>query len=67
MWQDAELRGRIQETERTLARSMPMNEIQERQAQLKAEVETLERLVPMPASSFPDAGSNWSLWLAMLQ
>jgi hypothetical protein len=46
MWQDAELRGRIQETERTLARSMPMNEIQERQAQLKAEVETLERLVP---------------------
>jgi hypothetical protein len=25
---------------------MPMNEIQERQAQLKAEVETLERSVP---------------------
>jgi hypothetical protein len=44
-----------------------MNEIQERQAQLKAEVETLERLVPKASIFISDAGSNWTLRLAMLQ
>ncbi|CAK9878436.1 hypothetical protein BDL97_06G090500 [Sphagnum fallax] len=60
---DAELRGRIQETERTLARSMPMNEIQERQAQLKAEVETLERRMILASGMEGVEGfrQRWSL------
>jgi uncharacterized protein (DUF1800 family) len=63
MWQDAELRGRIQETERTLARSMPMNEIEERQAQLKAEVETLERRMILASGMEGVEGfrQRWSL------
>jgi len=40
---DAEIRTRIQDAERTLALTMPEAEAQERQAQLKAEAELLER------------------------
>lgn len=42
--QDAEVRKRIQDAEKTLALTMPETDARERLAQLKTEAEVLERL-----------------------